>query len=101
MKTDPGPEELKEDQELDSEKGGLVEIIEIAFTYCLCFVPNLVFSLVVGTFLWIKTASFWWGICAFAFSFIMLFVPSQQFAHHLVCYFFNRYGVIRLQLLLL
>ena len=80
MKTDPSPEELKEEPELDPEKGGLVEAVETILTYCLCFVPSLLFSLLIGACFGIKTASFWWGTLAFVFSFTVWFVPSQKFA---------------------
>lgn len=80
MNTDPSLEELKEEPELDEEKGGIVEAVEITLTYCLYFVPNLLFSSSIGAFFGIRNHSFWWGTLAFFSSFILLFVPSQYFA---------------------
>ena len=80
MKTDPDTEELEEESELDPEIRGPFELLEAALTYCLCFVPSLLFSLLIGACFGIKTASFWWGTLAFVFSFTVWFVPSQKFA---------------------
>ncbi len=76
MKTDPDTEEFEEDPELDPEIRGPFELLEAALTYCLCFVPNLLFSFIVGASLGIKNHSFWWGALAFVFSFALFFVPS-------------------------
>lgn len=80
MKNDPDTEELEEEPELDLEIRGPFELLEVALTYCLCFVPNLLFSLSFGAFFGIKYASFWLGALAFVFSFALFFVPSQRFA---------------------